>query len=106
MPTRTRYGPLLVRRSPPLERTTEAGNVCCQILALSWAGLTTEEHGHPHDGLANDSPVLLHHAVSGWCPKGVRERARSLLLVTVGDQDRRVLAHHHYRRPQVPNGQP
>jgi transcriptional regulator with XRE-family HTH domain len=34
-----------------LELATEAGDAYCQTLALNLAGLATEEHGHPNDGL-------------------------------------------------------
>lgn len=34
-----------------LELATEAGDAYLQALALTYAGLATEEHGHPNDGL-------------------------------------------------------
>jgi tetratricopeptide (TPR) repeat protein len=34
-----------------LELATEAGDAYCQVLALNWAALATEEHGQPNDAL-------------------------------------------------------
>ncbi|MGH3900682.1 MAG: hypothetical protein ACRDTA_21035 [Pseudonocardiaceae bacterium] len=45
-----------------LELSTEAGDAYCQALALNCAGLATEEHGHPNDGLK----MLQYGQIKAW----------------------------------------
>lgn len=45
-----------------LELATEIGNAYLQATALSYAGLATEEHGHPNDGLK----MLQYGQVKAW----------------------------------------
>ncbi|MGH3898104.1 MAG: helix-turn-helix domain-containing protein, partial [Pseudonocardiaceae bacterium] len=45
-----------------LELATEAGDAYCQALALNFAGLATEEHGHPNDGLK----MLQYGQIKAW----------------------------------------
>ncbi|MGH3794777.1 MAG: helix-turn-helix domain-containing protein [Pseudonocardiaceae bacterium] len=45
-----------------LELATDAGDAYCQALALNCAGLATEEHGHPDDGLK----MLQYGQVKAW----------------------------------------
>ncbi|MGH3996058.1 MAG: helix-turn-helix domain-containing protein, partial [Pseudonocardiaceae bacterium] len=45
-----------------LDLATEAGDAYCQTLALNFAGLATEEHGHPNDGLK----MLQYGQIKAW----------------------------------------
>ncbi len=45
-----------------LELAIEAGDAYCQVLALNCAGLATEEHGYPDDGLK----MLQYGQLKAW----------------------------------------
>ncbi len=45
------YDRAMLHYTRALKLATAAGDAYCQTLALNWAGLATEEHGHPDDGL-------------------------------------------------------
>ncbi len=64
-----------------LELATEAGDSYLQAVALAWAGLAIEEHGHPNDGLK----VLQFAQVKAWDIPPDHERAKRVEAWALAD---------------------
>ncbi|MDQ3990215.1 MAG: hypothetical protein M3291_13675, partial [Actinomycetota bacterium] len=83
-----------------LELATEAGDAYCQVLALNWAALATEEHGQPNDALkllqlaqfkARDIPSDQGAVVIG-------EGSNAALKACAAADS--ATAYHHLKRPE------
>ncbi|MGH4023824.1 MAG: helix-turn-helix domain-containing protein [Pseudonocardiaceae bacterium] len=64
-----------------LELATEAGDAYLQAVALAWAGLATEEHGHPNDGLK----MLQFAQVKAWNIPPGHERVKGVEAWALAD---------------------